>query len=189
MDFSLRTHGSLKRYYLSPLAAKAFHPPPEGGWWPRTSGHEMVACERGRPLDTPGLELNSSLSKKEQSHTEARQGLGSATGRNVVTPISQMRKARLKKIKESAEPGFEPSSAFCWAPGAAPSPRLVTSTRHVLVPCPLPPLSHSARLGGLPGGGQARGRRQEAHPARREGTGRSAPAPLALPLSMVKAAG
>lgn len=92
---------------------------------------------------------------------------------------------------EFSEPGFEPSAAFSLALGAAPSPRPVTLTRHVLVPCPLPPLSHSTRLWGFPEarGGQARGRGQEAHPARREGPGRSAPAPPALPLSMVKAAG
>lgn len=91
-------------------------------------------------------------------------------------------------MKESAELGFE---LFCPALCATPSALLVTLTRHVLVPCPLPPLSHSVRLGGYPEArsGQARGRGQEAHPARREGPGRSAPAPLALPLSMVKAAG
>lgn len=94
-------------------------------------------------------------------------------------------------MKEFSELGFEPSSDFCPALGAASSPRLVTLTRHVLVPCPFPPLSHSAWLRGYPEarGGQTPGRRQEAHPARREGPGRSAPAPLALPLSMVKAAG
>lgn len=51
-----------------------------------------------------------------------------------------------------SEPGFEPSAAFSPALRAAPSPRPVTLTRHVLVPCPLPPLYHSARLGGLPRG-------------------------------------